>query len=60
MKELERIKEEKAAALAKKEREERELADQLNRESALKSNPLVSIGSSSDTLSAKVIINYTQ
>ena len=54
MKELERIKEEKAAAQAKKEREQRELADQINRESALKSNPLVSVGLSGDALSAKV------
>lgn len=55
MKELERIKEEKAAAAAKKEREQRELADQINRESALKSNPLVSVGLSGDALSAKVL-----
>ena len=56
MKELERIKEEKAAAAAKKEREQRELADQINRESALKSNPLVSVGGlSGEALSAKVL-----
>lgn len=54
MRELEKIKEEKAAALAKKEREERELAEQLNKESALKSNPLVNLSTSQEDLSAKV------
>jgi protein CWC15 len=39
--ELERIKAERLATQAKKEAEEKEIADKLHRESALKSNPLV-------------------
>jgi hypothetical protein len=58
MKELERIKEEKAIALAKKEREEREISEQLHKESALKSNPLVNIVPGDD-LSAKVLLRFS-
>lgn len=44
--ELERIKAERAAALLKKEQEEREISEKKNTENALKGNPLVNMGES--------------
>jgi protein CWC15 len=41
--ELERIKAERAAAQARKEQEEKELEERLNRENALRGNPLVDL-----------------
>lgn len=51
--ELERIREERAIAQAKKEEEERMLAEQISKDSALKGNPLLNINNQND-LSAKI------
>ncbi len=49
--ELERIREERAAAQAKKAQEEKEMSEKVKRENALKSNPLVDFGDDSAKVS---------